>query len=300
MTTPAKTFVFYLANALCSLALISAAHAGKNVDLQTEVESLAPTVTNAALPIVATSNLLDPNSPKLFVAIGTGFLIDREGHFITAAHVVDTKQVGGVNVTLNAIVRQVDDSGMAQPFEVIEKDADHDLALCGVRNFKVFPWGKSPTSGQVPQRTLHPFASLEIATTPTHTGRFVLLSGFPLGSLTPAVQFGMISATKVIYGMGTVPVGVPKDTHELLQVSVSGNHGNSGGPVIDVQTGQVVGVLLQLVPAPLSLGGKTYYDSGTFTMSGIMLAAPARWVNDLLSKHNIHSEGVRSGRFEIW
>jgi len=91
-----------------------------------------------------------------------------------------------------------------------------------------------------------------------------------------------------------------KDGRELLQISVSANHGNSGGPIIDLATGEVIGVLLQLVPAPLAIGGQLHYDAGTFEMSGLMLAAPAAWVNTILAKNGVHSEGVRPGKLVIW
>ena len=38
---------------------------------------------------------------------------------------------------------------------------------------------------------------------------------------------------------------------DLLIVSVSGNHGNSGCPVISLLTGRVAGMIVQYVPAPL-------------------------------------------------
>ena len=72
---------------------------------------------------------------------------------------------------------------------------------------------------------------------------------------------------------------LPKDTSELLQVSVSANHGNSGGPVIDLNSGLVVGVILSIVPAPLAIGGQQILSPSSFDMSGIMLAAPAKWIN---------------------
>jgi S1-C subfamily serine protease len=140
-----------------------------------------------------------------------------------------------------------------------------------------------------------PFASLAIDLKPPQAGRFILVSGFPLGSWTPAIQFGLLSVTQNIYP--DAPIGrLPKDTGQLLQISVSANHGNSGGPVIDLSSGRVVGVLLSIVPAPLAIGGQQIWNNSNFDMSGIMLAAPAKWVTALLSRHNVESEGIREGK----
>jgi S1-C subfamily serine protease len=136
------------------------------------------------------------------------------------------------------------------------------------------------------------------------TGRFVIVSGFPLGSWTPTIQVGMVAATKTIYPNGIssalIQASIHKNWGDLLQISVNANHGNSGGPVIDLNTGQVIGVIDQLVPAPLQLGGQQILDQNTFSASGIMLAAPAKWVEALLEKNHIKSEGVAAGKLVGW
>jgi S1-C subfamily serine protease len=148
----------------------------------------------------------------------------------------------------------------------------------------------------------HPFASLRLAKNPATTGRLVLVSVFPLGSWTPAIQMGLVSAVETIYppGLGVSNGIAGKDARDLLQISVSANHGNSGGPIIDLTTGEVVGVLIRLVPAPIAIGGQLRYDADTFEMSGLMLAAPAKWVRNLLAKNSIKDEAIPAGKFVIW
>jgi S1-C subfamily serine protease len=141
-----------------------------------------------------------------------------------------------------------------------------------------------------------PFASLAISTAAPRAGRFVVVSGFPLGSWTPALQIGMIAATKTINPNAMYGATIHKDGGELLQISISANHGNSGGPVIDLNSGQVIGVVDQVVPAPLQIGGQHILNPNTFSASGIMLAAPAKWVEALLEKNHIKSEGVPAGK----
>jgi S1-C subfamily serine protease len=132
------------------------------------------------------------------------------------------------------------------------------------------------------------------------TGRFVVVSGFPLGSWTPTVQVGMVAATENVNPNGMSAGVIRKDGRSLLQISVYANHGNSGGPVIDLTTGKVIGVIDQLVPAPLQLGGQQILNPSTFSASGIMLAVPAKWVETLLERNHIKSEAVPAGRLVAW
>jgi S1-C subfamily serine protease len=144
-----------------------------------------------------------------------------------------------------------------------------------------------------------PFASLAISKAEPKTGQFVLVSGFPLGSWTATVQFGMVAATKSRYPSGVQPTTIRKDSENLLQISVDANHGNSGGPVIDLESRRVIGVMDAFVPAPLQLGQQIYNPS-TFSASGIMFAVPAKWVEVLLEKNHIRSQDVAAGKFVAW
>src|SRR6266700_4286259 len=308
---------------LTSLVSVSAAqekavqapvHGKGYQDIQTLVMDVAPTASDAVIAITYWIDHGAPGQQELPVAsgvVGTGFLVDAQGDFITAAHVAKIKEIGPaerrIKVRLTAIIRQRSGDGSGVPFTVVEVDEGHDLALCHIDSFRVFPPADSPTAKTQAQHlsekgalsiedVAHPFASLAISKSAPRVGHFVLVSGFPLGSWTPAIQFGLVSAVRTIYPPETPVAGVPKDRGQLLQISVSANHGNSGGPVIDLSSGQVVGVILQIVPAPLAVGGQQLYDSGTFAMSGIMLAAPASWVEGLLTKHNIKSQSARTGK----
>jgi S1-C subfamily serine protease len=240
--------------------------------------------------------------------VGTGFLVDRDGHFVTAAHVANVKQINNVDVDLRVTIRQKSGDGTGVPFDIVELDTDHDLALCQIKGFKVYKPAESPMIKAMKARAsqpdqldvTHSFASMRVTSAPPAVGSFVLLSGFPLGSWTPTIQLGLVSATRTVYPPSSVPIGLGKYTRDMLQISVNGNHGNSGGPIIDLATGDVTGVLLQLIPAPVAIGGQLRYDAGTFEMSGLMLAAPASWVNALLSRNNVHSESIPAGKLVIW
>jgi hypothetical protein len=64
----------------------------------------------------------DGHDPSAFNVDGTGFLIGREGFFITAAHVLERYKAS--TGQLPAVVHQRDKSGSGHWFNVIEKDSE--------------------------------------------------------------------------------------------------------------------------------------------------------------------------------
>jgi len=241
-----------------------------------------------------------PESDSMIApVVGTGFLLNDQGYFITAAHVASMDHIGPdsspIPCTPNAGLRQHNGGGgTSNKFQVIEADTDHDLALCKYDGFS--PHDEKWMRANVPKAmadNMPPFASLTISKAPARQGELVLLSGFPLGSGAANLQLGLVAAIE-----SSTPglYFTKKDSRELLQISVNGNHGNSGGPLIDLDSGQVLGVLLDIMPAPIVINGQLRFDNGNFQSSGIMAAAPASWVTKLLAKHNIESVDIKPGR----
>jgi S1-C subfamily serine protease len=161
-------------------------------------------------------------------------------------------------------------------FDVVEKDEAHDLALCKITIMPRFREFKA-AGMEIP------IASLRVSTVEPITGEFIAIAGFPLGSWNPAIQLGNVAAIRTInLNVGRVPAG----QRDLLQISASGNKGNSGSPVVRLDTGEVIGVIVQAEPAPLfsPVSGIPLAQS-----SGIMLAVPESWVRDLLKRNNVRS-----------
>jgi S1-C subfamily serine protease len=163
-------------------------------------------------------------------------------------------------------------------FDVIEKDEAHDLALCQIKNFQV---NRPDKKNHKP--TIWPISTLDVSSETLQQGQFIAIVGFPLGSWNGAVQIGTIAATHTVNPNGQ---RVPAGQRELVQISVSGNRGNSGGPVLSLKTGKVIGVVVQAVPAPLWSNQPVPVAQN----SGIMLAVPAQWVRELLERHQVKSE----------
>jgi serine protease Do len=150
-------------------------------------------------------------------ALGSGFLVDKLGHVVTNAHVVD--DADQVKVKLS------DEREYAA--KVVGKDPRMDLAVLQLENAKDLP---DPVS-------LGASDALRL-------GEYVVAIGNPFG-LGGTVTMGIVSAKGRTIGMG------PYD--DLIQTDASINPGNSGGPLFNLR-GQVVGINTAINPNGKGIG----------------------------------------------
>ncbi|HKY95213.1 MAG TPA: DegQ family serine endoprotease [Kiloniellales bacterium] len=146
----------------------------------------------------------DPNRDETMTALGSGFIIDPTGYIVTNNHVVE-------NAT-EVTVRLGDDSVYAA--KVVGVDPQTDVALLKIeadRELPSVPLGDSDAA---------------------EVGDWVMAVGNPFG-LGGSVTAGIISARGRDIDAG------PYD--DFLQIDASINHGNSGGPLFDMD-GKVIGV----------------------------------------------------------
>lgn len=240
-------------------------------NIERQLEQVAQHVNFAILSV-----WYNQTEPRISAqVVGTGFLVTPDGYFVTAAHVLQQYKPDSARMTVG--IRQRSGDGGGRWFDLIEKDEAHDLALCKIHG----PFGGFTEQKDNPGAEM-PTASLRVSIVEPVTGEFVAIAGFPLGSWNPTIQFGTVAATKTTNpNIGSVPAG----QRDLLQISAAGNKGNSGSPVVRLDTGEVIGVIVQAEPAPLfsPVEGIQLAQS-----SGIMLAVPGAWVLDL-KRNNVKS-----------
>jgi serine protease Do len=150
-------------------------------------------------------------------ALGSGFLVDAQGHVVTNAHVIDDADVVKVKLADDREFRA----------KVVGKDKRLDVALLVLEN---------------PPKDL-PVASLG-ASEPLRVGEYVVAIGNPFG-LGDTVTMGIVSAKGRTIGAG------PYD--DFIQTDASINPGNSGGPLFNLR-GQVVGINTAINPQGKGIG----------------------------------------------
>ena len=136
--------------------------------------------------------------------VGSGVVIERDGHVLTNAHVVDG--AASLNVTL--------DSGTKTPARVLGMDTVTDLAVLRLEAASALPAARLGDSSAL------------------HVGDEVVAIGNPMG-LEQTMTRGIVSGlNRILPGLAEQP---------MIQTDTPINPGNSGGPLVD-RCGAVVGI----------------------------------------------------------
>lgn len=231
-----------------------------------ESHSLPDTVEKIKPAVVAVGTFQKTRRPPS-VFRGTGFAVADGLHVITNAHVLPDK-LDGDRKEMIAVF-----AGNSQQSEIREatklgKSRDHDLAVLKIngRPLPAMTLGKSQT---------------------VREGEIYAFTGFPIGmvlGLNAVTHRGIISAIS--------PIAIPQLSAQLLeknllarltapynvyQLDATAYPGNSGSPLYDPATGQVVGVI-----------NKVFVQESKETViqkpSGISYAIPVVHIRDLLRK----------------
>jgi serine protease Do len=141
-------------------------------------------------------------------ALGSGFIIHRDGYVVTNNHVVD--QARQITVELA--------DGRKLPAELISSDPDADLAVLKISSD-------------------HPFPTLRLGdSSDLMIGEPVIAVGNPLG-YSHTVSTGIVSAVH----RDLKDQEEPKALRDLIQTDAAINPGNSGGPLLNAY-GEVIGI----------------------------------------------------------
>jgi 2-alkenal reductase len=140
-------------------------------------------------------------------SLGSGVVIDPQGYVVTNNHVVEG------NESLSVIMA----SGDKKDAELMGTDAFSDLAVLHIEGDN-FPVAELGDSGQL------------------QPGERVIAIGSALGDFRNTVTSGVISGLE-----RSIAVDESFALEGLIQTDTAINHGNSGGPLVNLQ-GQVVGI----------------------------------------------------------
>jgi serine protease Do len=150
-------------------------------------------------------------------ALGSGFVVDAQGHVVTNAHVVNDADI--------VKVKLADDREYQA--KVVGKDERLDVAVLALDG----------APRDLPVTSLGQSGNLRV-------GDYVVAIGNPFG-LGNTVTMGIVSAKGRSIGAG------PYD--DFIQTDASINPGNSGGPLFDLH-GQVVGINTAINPQGRGIG----------------------------------------------
>ncbi|WP_088283420.1 S1C family serine protease [Ideonella sp. A 288] len=207
-------------------------------------------------------------SPR-FSFRGTGFVVGDGSRVVTNAHVLPGLSERDVGDRLAVLVLRRPGSPELRLVGNTNSDAVHDVAVLEIEGA--------------------PLTAIALSTAGLpRPGTAVALIGYPLGTalgVVPVTHRGIVSAITAI----ALPPGSARQldektlmrlrdgAFEVLQLDATAYPGNSGSPLFDLGTGQVVGVI-NMVHV------KSTKESALSQPSGITYAVPVRHVTELLER----------------
>jgi serine protease Do len=178
-------------------------------DVETSITQSVQKVGPAVVTVVGTipgQNTFFGSTGDQMVS-GTGFFITDQGYILTNNHVVEgTKEV---TIVLS--------DGTEQKATIVGTDIYSDIAVL-------------KTEGSVP--AVARLGNSDVL----QPGESVIAIGSPLGNFKNTVTVGVVSATG-----RSIDTGNDYQIEDLIQTDAAINHGNSGGPLVNL-AGEVVGI----------------------------------------------------------
>ena len=234
---------------------------------------LSDAITKVKPAISVVGYYKSTNSPR-FTMRGSGFVVADQNVganlVITNAHVLYSGAEDSSGSELVVQVRDAKGGWQTRQAQVLEVDRLHDLALLRF-------------SGE-------PVPGLRLKDSDTvREGQSLALMGFPIGG---ALGFSPVTHRAVVSSI--TPIVLPAPTgqqlteksirslrdgsFDIFQLDGTAYPGNSGGPLFDVDTGEVVGIINMVFI-------KGTKESAMSQPSGITYAIPANFVKQLLQRH---------------
>jgi S1-C subfamily serine protease len=231
-----------------------------------------PEVVAAAKPaVVAVGTYSEVANPR-FGFRGTGFVVGNGLMLITNAHVLPPPgTTPEPQLVLHVPGSRVNNEGHGdtRTLSIVAMDRAHDLVL--------LRFGGSP------------LPTLKLAADGSaREGQAIALIGFPIGSV---LGFSHVTHSGIISSI--TPIVLPPanarqldaaavarmraGVFDILQLDAIAYPGNSGGPLLDIATGEVLGVLNMVVV-------KSTRESALSDPTGISYALPVRYVHALLDR----------------
>jgi len=180
-----------------------------NTDIETaitqSVQKVGPAVVTVVGTIPGQMTFFGPTGDQ--TVSGSGFFISDQGYILTNNHVVEgTKEV-----------KLVLSDGTEQTASIVGTDQYSDIAVL-------------KTNGDVP--AIAPLGNSD----KLDPGESVIAIGSPLGNFKNTVTVGVVSATG-----RAIDTGNGYQIEDLIQTDAAINHGNSGGPLVNL-AGEVIGI----------------------------------------------------------
>lgn len=228
--------------------------------------SALPDLIERVKPSVVAVGTFDRTRSPAFILRGTGFVLGNGNLVATNAHVVpESLNASGSEAV---VIRLTSSSGevLQRVARVAASDKSHDLALLRIEGV--------------------PLQAIPLHDGVVREGQSVVFMGFPIGTvlgLSTVTHRGIVSAITPVALPGAsaqqlnekVIKRLKSGTFNVYQLDGTAYPGNSGGPLLDADTGEVIGVINMVFV-------KGTKESVLSQPSGITFAIPVQHLQELL------------------
>ena len=228
--------------------------------------SALPDLIERVKPSVVGVGTFDRTRSPAFNLRGTGFVLGNGNLVATNAHVIpESLNASGSEAV---VIRLTSSSGevVQRVVRVAGSDKSHDLALLRIEGV--------------------PLQAIPLHNGVVREGQSVVFMGFPIGTvlgLSTVTHRGIISAITPVALPGAsaqqlnekVIKRLKSGTFNVYQLDGTAYPGNSGGPLLDADTGEVIGVINMVFV-------KGTKESVLSQPSGITFAIPVQHLQELL------------------
>lgn len=229
---------------------------------------LADVIPRVKPSVVIVGYYKSTNSPR-FSLRGTGFVVENGNLAVTNAHVLMGPAEDPAGASLALQIRDSKGELQMRAASVLEVDRVHDLALLRFEGA--------------------PVAALNLRDSKSvREGQSVAFMGFPIGgalgfsSVTHRAMVSSITAIVLPAATGAQLTersirSLRDGSFDIFQLDGTAYPGNSGGPLFDAETGEVVGIVNMVFV-------KGTKESAISQPSGISYAIPSNFVAQLLQR----------------
>ncbi len=233
-------------------------------------QSLPDTLEKIKPGVVAVGTYMPKRNPRA-VFLATGFAVGDGSLIVTNAHVIPDK-LDDEHMEQVAVFYHKNNEDMSIFAKQVALDKEHDLAILKV-NGELFSPLKLGQASSVREGQLYAF------------------TGFPIGmvlGLHPVTHRGIISAItpNVIPMIKSDQINLKllkqlEEPYKVFQLDATAYPGNSGSPLYDPASGEVIGVINKVFVQESK-------ESVLSKPSGISYAIPANHVKDILKAKSLY------------
>ncbi len=249
-------------------ALLAAAAAGRSGLLGAAAAADLPgLIASAKLSVLPVGTYSATGNPR-FEFRGSGFVVGDGSLVATNFHVLPEAAEAESGPQMAVLGPRSGGEALVRRARVVATDRLRDLVLLQVEGAPMVPLALAEAGA-------------------AREGLSIALMGFPIGG---TLGFSVVTHRGIIASLTTVALPAPtarqldpravarlrEGNFEVLQLDATAYPGNSGGPVIDIETGMVLGVVNQVLV-------KGSRESALSSPTGITYAIPVRLLRELIS-----------------